>query len=41
MIESGVMTKDLSGLWEGENPARTVTTSEFLAAVRERLEALL
>ena len=41
VIESGVMTKDLSGLWEGENPARTVTTSEFLAAVRERLEALL
>lgn len=40
-IEDGVMTKDLSGLWEGETPARTVTTTEFLEAVRERLEGLL
>ena len=40
-IESGVMTKDLSGLWEGETPARTVTTGEFLAAIRENLEKTL
>lgn len=40
-IESGVMTKDLSGLWEGEIPARTVTTGEFLAAIRSTLEQLL
>ena len=40
-IEDGVMTKDLSGLWEGETPARTVTTTEFLEAVRERLDGLL
>lgn len=40
-IESGVMTKDLSALWEGEIPARTVTTGEFLTAIRENLEKLL
>ena len=40
-IEGGVMTKDLSALWEGEIPAKTVTTGEFLAAIRERLEKLL
>ena len=40
-IEGGVMTKDLSALWEGETPARTVTTGEFLAAIRENLEKLL
>ena len=40
-IEDGVMTKDLAGLWEGENPAQAVTTGEFLAAVRARLEAAL
>ncbi len=40
-IEGGVMTKDLSALWEGETPAQAVTTSEFLAAVRERLEEML
>ena len=40
-IESGVMTKDLAGLWEGECPARAVTTGEFLAAVRETLERAL
>ncbi|MGN0968772.1 MAG: isocitrate/isopropylmalate family dehydrogenase, partial [Oscillospiraceae bacterium] len=39
-IESGVMTKDLSALWEGEVPARTVTTGEFLTAIRENLEKL-
>jgi len=40
-IEGGVMTKDLSCLWEGSCPARTVTTGEFLAAVREKLEEQL
>ena len=40
-IESGVMTKDLAGLWEGENPARSVTAGEFLAEVRANLEKLL
>ena len=36
-IESGVMTGDLVGLWEGEAPARKVTGLEFLRAIRERL----
>ena len=36
-IESGVMTGDLAGLWEGETPARTVDSLEFLWAIRERL----
>ena len=36
-IESGVMTGDLAGLWEGETPARTVDSLEFLLAIRERL----
>ena len=36
-IESGVMTGDLAGLWEGETPARKVTGMEFLRAIRERL----
>ncbi len=40
-IEGGVMTKDLSGLWEGEVPAKTVTTGEFLSAIREKLEQML
>ncbi|MGM9607234.1 MAG: NADP-dependent isocitrate dehydrogenase [Oscillospiraceae bacterium] len=40
-IEGGVMTKDLSALWEGEAPAKTVTTGEFLTAIRENLEKLL
>ena len=40
-IENGVMTKDLSALWEGEVPAKTVTTGEFLTAIRENLEKLL
>ncbi len=37
-IESGVMTKDLAGLWEGETPARAVNSLDFMKAVRERLE---
>ena len=40
-IESGVMTKDLASLWEGENPARSVTANEFLTEVRANLEKLL
>ncbi|MEQ2455798.1 NADP-dependent isocitrate dehydrogenase [Flavonifractor hominis] len=38
-IESGVMTKDLVGLWEGETPAKGVNSLEFLRAIRARLEA--
>ena len=40
-IESGVMTKDLAGLWEGETPARPVSSREFLQAIRARLEQML
>ncbi len=38
-IESGVMTGDLAGLWEGEKPAQKVTTQGFLDAVAQRLDA--
>ena len=38
-IESGVMTGDLVGLWEGEAPAQRVTTQGFLNAVAQRLDA--
>ncbi len=36
-IESGVMTGDLAGLWEGKHKARVVTSREFLTAIAERL----
>ena len=36
-IESGVMTGDLAGLWEGEAKVQKVTGLEFLRAIRERL----
>ena len=36
-IESGVMTGDLAGLWEGEAPAKKVTSLEFLQAIRAKL----
>ncbi len=36
-IESGVMTGDLVGLWEGEAKAQKVTGLEFLRAIRARL----
>ena len=36
-IESGVMTGDLVGLWEGETPAQKVTGLDFLRAIRARL----
>ncbi len=40
-IERGVMTKDLAGLWEGETPAECVTSAQFLAAIRDRLNGKL
>ncbi len=40
-IEGGVMTKDLAGLWEGETPARAVSSLGFLKAVREELDKRL
>lgn len=39
-IESGIMTKDLSAITTLPN-AQTVTSEEFLSAIRSRLEALL
>ena len=40
-IESGVMTGDLCAMWEGEAPARKVTSLEFLREIRRRLEEAL
>ena len=40
-IESGVMTGDLCAMWEGETPARKVTSLEFLREIRARLEQAL
>nr|WP_317399907.1 NADP-dependent isocitrate dehydrogenase [uncultured Gemmiger sp.] len=40
-IESGVMTGDLCAMWEGENPARKVTSLEFLKEIRARMEKAL
>ncbi len=37
-VESGVMTKDLAAIWEGETSAQAVTTAQFLTAVQEKLE---
>ncbi len=39
-IESGKMTKDLVGLWEGCE-ATALTTEEFILAIKAELEALL
>ena len=36
-IEGGVMTGDLASLWEGDAPARKVTSTEFLQAIAEQL----
>ncbi|MBP1737523.1 MAG: Isocitrate dehydrogenase [Oscillospiraceae bacterium] len=36
-IRSGVMTQDLAGLWEGESPAKQVTSREFLTAISQKL----
>ena len=41
VIEGGTMTKDLAGLWEGEGPARAVTSADFLYAIRDELEKRL
>ncbi|MBC5737421.1 NADP-dependent isocitrate dehydrogenase [Lawsonibacter faecis] len=40
-IESGVMTKDLAGLWEGELPATAVDSGVFLQSIKINLEKLL
>ena len=37
-IEGGTMTRDLVGLWEGETPARGVTSLEFIRAIKANLE---
>ena len=39
--EAGVMTGDLCAMWEGEVPARKVTSLQFLQEIRARLEAAL
>ncbi|MBQ7860807.1 MAG: NADP-dependent isocitrate dehydrogenase [Clostridia bacterium] len=39
-IESGKMTKDLVGLWEGSE-ATALTTEEFIMAIKEELEKAL
>ena len=38
---AGTMTKDLVGLWDGEIPARGVTSLEFIRAIRTELEKML
>ncbi len=40
-IESGVMTGDLCAMWEGEPPARKVTSLQFLQEICGRLEKAL
>jgi isocitrate dehydrogenase len=40
-IESGVMTKDLAGLWEGKGAPKAVASREFLRTVRARLDETL
>ena len=40
-IESGVMTGDLCAMWEGDVPARKVTSLEFLREIRSRMEQTL
>ncbi|MCD7946792.1 MAG: NADP-dependent isocitrate dehydrogenase [Oscillospiraceae bacterium] len=40
-IAAGIMTKDMAGLWEKEEPARAVETVQFLKEIRARLETLL
>ena len=40
-IESGVMTKDLAGLWEGEAEVKAVNSKEFLKAIRAELDKTL
>ena len=40
-IEAGVMTGDLCAMWEGDVPARKMTSLQFLQEIRTRLEAAL
>ena len=40
-IEAGVMTGDLCAMWEGETPARKVTSLEFLREIRARMDQAL
>ena len=40
-IEGGTMTRDLVGLWEGETPARGVTSLEFIRAIKANREKRL
>lgn len=40
-IESGVMTGDLCSMWEGEAPARKVTSLQFLQEIRRHLDEAL
>ncbi|MBM6938155.1 NADP-dependent isocitrate dehydrogenase [Pseudoflavonifractor phocaeensis] len=37
-IESGTMTGDLAGLWEGKHPAKAVDSHTFLEAIRDQLD---
>ena len=39
-IESGVMTKDLVGLWQGSE-AVALTTEEFIMAIRAELDKVM
>ncbi len=40
-IQAGEMTGDLAALWEGEVPAKKLSSLEFLGAVRQRLDEKL
>ncbi len=39
-IESGTLTKDLAGLWEGQTPT-VLNSSDFIKAIRKNLEIIL
>ncbi len=41
VIESGKMTKDLALMWQGDVKAQTLSTDDFIAAIRKELEARL
>ena len=41
VIESGRMTKDLALMWQGDVKAETLSTNDFIAAIRKELEARL
>ncbi|MCQ2462574.1 MAG: NADP-dependent isocitrate dehydrogenase [Clostridia bacterium] len=40
-VESGLMTKDLVGLWEGEAKAVALSSEEFIKAIKAQLEKAL